>query len=65
MIAIPTMLLRAPVFGKGFRGPFGNPVIDGYGSDEGKHDSEDLDSESDCREAPSRLIQVLERQEQQ
>ncbi len=47
MIAIPTMLLRAPVIRKGFRRPFGNPVVDGYGSDEGKQDSDDLDCESD------------------
>jgi hypothetical protein len=60
MIDIPAMLLHTPVFGKGF--PFSNPVVDGYGSDERKQDREGLDTEGDCCETPSRLIQVLKRQ---
>ena len=62
MIYIPATLLRTPILWDGFRRPFGNPVIDRYGSDERKQDSEDLDSEGDCCESPSGLIQMFERQ---
>src|SRR5258707_12990001 len=64
MVLIPAMLLRLPVFRKGFRRPFGNPVVDGHRTDERKHDGEDLDCESDCGEAPRGLVQVLEGQQQ-
>src|ERR1700719_608443 len=45
MVLIPAMLLRLPVFRKGFRRPFYNPVVDGHRTDERKHDGEDLDCE--------------------
>jgi hypothetical protein len=39
MVLIPAVLLRLPVCRKGFRRPFGNPVVDGHRTDERKHDA--------------------------
>jgi hypothetical protein len=56
MIAFPTLLLQAPIFRKGVRRPFGNPVVDRYGGDERNQDGNDLASGSDGCEASSGLI---------
>jgi hypothetical protein len=65
MVLIPAMLLRLPVSRKGFRRPFGDPVVDGHRTDQRKHDREELDCESDCAEPPCRLVQMYEGQQQQ
>src|ERR1700751_19996 len=60
MVQIPAMLLRFPVAGQGCWRPLSDSVVDGHRSDERKHDSENLASESDCSEVPRRFIQILE-----
>lgn len=65
MVQIPATLLRFPICGRGFGFPPDNPLVDRHWTKERKHNSEDLDSQSDGSEPPCGVTQMFEGQEKQ